>query len=90
MEQENQRRPSWLRRLAAQILPPATPQPEDRESIWSIYRRDARSLLDPSGDVQPQIAGGGFLLLIQRYENQAGHQLAEEESDRKMPQADGL
>lgn len=33
----------WLRRLAARILPPATPQPEDRESIWSIYRRDART-----------------------------------------------
>ena len=33
----------WLRRLAAKILPPATPQPEDRESIWSIYRRDART-----------------------------------------------
>ena len=32
-----------LRRLAAKILPPATPQPEDRESIWSIYRRDART-----------------------------------------------
>ena len=34
---------SWLRRLAAKLLPPATPQPEDRESIWSIYRRDART-----------------------------------------------
>ncbi len=34
---------AWLRRLAARILPPATPQPEDRESIWSIYRRDART-----------------------------------------------
>ena len=33
----------WLRRLAAKILPPATPQPADRESIWSIYRRDART-----------------------------------------------
>ena len=33
----------WLRRLAAKLLPPATPQPEDRESIWSIYRRDART-----------------------------------------------
>ena len=32
-----------LRRLAARILPPTTPQPEDRESIWSIYRRDART-----------------------------------------------
>ena len=35
--------PSWPRRLAAKLLPPATPQPEDRESIWSIYRRDART-----------------------------------------------
>ena len=43
MEQENQRRPSWLRRLLSKLLPPATPQPEDRESIWSIYRRDART-----------------------------------------------
>ncbi len=34
---------SWLRRVAAKLLPPATPQPEDRESIWSIYRRDART-----------------------------------------------
>ena len=34
---------TWLRRLAAKLLPPATPQPEDRESIWSIYRRDART-----------------------------------------------
>ena len=33
----------WLRRLAGKLLPPATPQPEDRESIWSIYRRDART-----------------------------------------------
>ena len=30
-----------LRRLAAKLLPPATPQPEVRESIWSISRRDA-------------------------------------------------
>ena len=36
--------PSWLRRLAAKLLPPATPQPEDRESIWSINRRDGRTL----------------------------------------------
>ena len=34
---------AWLRRLAAKLLPPATPQPEDRESIWSISRRDART-----------------------------------------------
>ena len=34
---------AWLRRLAARLLPPATPQPEDRESIWSISRRDART-----------------------------------------------
>ena len=34
---------SWLRRLLAKLLPPATPQPEDRESIWSIYRHDART-----------------------------------------------
>lgn len=34
---------SWLRRLLAKLLPPATPQPEDRESIWTIYRRDART-----------------------------------------------
>ncbi len=34
---------TWLRRLAAKLLPPATPQPEDRESIWSINRRDART-----------------------------------------------
>ena len=33
----------WIRRLAGRLLPPATPQPEDRESIWSIYRRDART-----------------------------------------------
>lgn len=34
---------NWLRRLAAKLLPPATPQPEDRESIWSINRRDTRT-----------------------------------------------
>ena len=34
---------AWLRRLAAKLLPPSTPQPEDRESIWSINRRDART-----------------------------------------------
>lgn len=33
----------WIRRLAVRLLPPTTPQPEDRESIWSIYRRDART-----------------------------------------------
>ena len=34
---------AWLRRLAAKLLPPSTPQPDDRESIWSISRRDART-----------------------------------------------
>ena len=34
---------SWLRRLAGKLLPPATPRPEDRESIRSIGRRDART-----------------------------------------------
>ena len=34
---------SWLRRLLAKLLPPATPQPDDRESVWSIGRRDART-----------------------------------------------
>ena len=34
---------TWLCRLAAKLLPPATPQPEDSESIWSINRRDART-----------------------------------------------
>ena len=34
---------AWLFRFASRILPPTTPQPEDRESIWSISRRDART-----------------------------------------------
>ena len=34
---------TWLRRLLARLLPPATPQPDDRESVWSIGRRDART-----------------------------------------------
>ena len=37
------RRPSLLRRIARRLLPPATPQPEERESIWSIARRDVRT-----------------------------------------------
>ena len=43
MAQQPHKPESWLRRLARKLLPPATPQPEDRESIWSIYRRDART-----------------------------------------------
>ena len=43
MDQQPASRSSWLRRLAAKLLPPATPQPEDRESIWSINRRDTRT-----------------------------------------------
>ena len=43
-EQENEKRPaSLLRRIARWALPPATPRPEERESIWSISRRDART-----------------------------------------------
>ena len=34
---------TWLRRLLAKLLPPATPQPDDREPIWSVGRRDART-----------------------------------------------
>ena len=34
---------SWLLRFIRRVLPPAVPQPEDRESIWSISRRDARA-----------------------------------------------
>ncbi len=43
MEQERKDPLSWLLGVAGKLLPPATPQPEDRESIWSIYRRDART-----------------------------------------------
>ena len=43
-EQGNDQRPaSLLRRIARRVLPPATPRPEERESIWSISRRDART-----------------------------------------------
>ena len=34
---------SLLRRIIQWALPPATPQPEKRESVWSISRRDART-----------------------------------------------
>ena len=43
MVQQPNRLSSWLGRLAGRLLPPATPQPEDRESIWSIGRRDAKT-----------------------------------------------
>ena len=42
-ESNGDRRPSLLRRIARRLLPPATPQPEERESIWSIARRDVRT-----------------------------------------------
>ena len=37
--------PAWIRWIARTLLPPATPQLEDeeRESIWSISRKDART-----------------------------------------------
>ena len=43
MEPESRRPSSWIRRAIGKLLPPATPQPEDRESIWSISRQDART-----------------------------------------------
>ena len=43
MEPERRRPSSWIRRVIGKLLPPATPQPEDRESIWSISRQDART-----------------------------------------------
>ena len=41
MEPEQRTPPSssWILRLIRRALPPAVPQPEDRESIWSIRRR---------------------------------------------------
>ena len=40
-----QREGLWalLRRGLLKLLPPATPQPEERESVWSVSRRDART-----------------------------------------------
>ena len=37
--------PAWIRWIARTLLPPATPQldDEERESIWSIRRKDART-----------------------------------------------
>lgn len=35
--------PAWIRWIARTLLPPATPQLEERESIWSISRKDART-----------------------------------------------
>ncbi len=43
MESERRKPVTWLRRVIGKLLPPATPQPEDRESIWSISRKDART-----------------------------------------------
>lgn len=45
MEPEQPKPPSssWILRLIRRALPPTVPQPEDRESIWSIRRRDARA-----------------------------------------------
>ena len=43
MEPERRRPSNWIRRAIGKLLPPATPQPEDRESIWSISRQDART-----------------------------------------------
>ena len=35
--------PAWIRWIARTLLPPATPQLDERESIWSISRKDART-----------------------------------------------
>ena len=43
MHQEREGLWSLLRRGLLRLLPPATPQPEDRESVWSVSRRDART-----------------------------------------------
>ena len=32
-----------LRRGLLRLLPPATPQPEERQSVWSVNQRDART-----------------------------------------------
>ena len=34
---------AFLRRALLRLLPPATPQPEEREAVWSVGRRDART-----------------------------------------------
>lgn len=40
---DQNRPPSLVRRIIQWALPPAIPQPEERESVWSISRRDART-----------------------------------------------
>ena len=43
MQPEPERQGLWalLRRGLLKLLPPATPQPEEREPVWSVSRRDA-------------------------------------------------
>lgn len=43
MAPERNRPSTWIRRAIGKLLPPATPQPEERESIWSINRKDAKT-----------------------------------------------
>lgn len=43
MAPQRNRRSTWIRRVIGKLLPPATPQPEERESIWSISRKDAKT-----------------------------------------------
>ena len=43
MQQEHESLPVRLRRALLRLLPSATPQPEEREPVWSVSRRDART-----------------------------------------------
>lgn len=43
MRQERESLLARLRRALIRLLPPATPQPEPRESVWSVSQRDART-----------------------------------------------
>ena len=43
MEPEHEAPPTWIRRAVRKMFPAATPQLEDRESIWSIQKKDAKA-----------------------------------------------
>ena len=43
MQRQRQGLLAQLGRALLKLLPPTTPQPEERESVWSVSRRDART-----------------------------------------------
>ena len=83
MEPERRRPSNWIRRAIGKLLPPATPQPEDRESIWSISRQDARTFFRLVGVLW--IAGLAYSSHRARREPTAEWNTAPSETDGPWP-----